>query len=390
MSDHPRGSALETTDPGKPRPAPGSDLERIRSILPTLIDALTDAVRVLDREQRVVAVNRRYVEAFGAGCTAIGHLACYESAECADGCGDAFQQCPACEVLRSRKPLHRMREVSDGRGGQSRWEGTFSPAFGPHGEITHVVDVWRDAADHRQLEAQLAHSERLAAIGVLAAGVGHEINNPLASMMMGVEVLARGFERGRFDEQHRSEALEVLGMLDKAILQCRDTTRKLMMLAQPYATAPTLVSLNQVVLDTLSLLHYEMHKHAVTSVEQLDPELPELWARDSGMRGVCMNLLMNAVQAMPTGGTLTVSTARAAESVVLTVADTGTGIAAEILDRIWEPFFSTKPMGQGTGLGLAITQRVVTRHGGTIRVESAPGKGARFVVRLPIQGPAGE
>jgi len=124
-------------------------------------------------------------------------------------------------------------------------------------------------------------------------------------------------------------------------------------------------------------------------VEELDPDLPPIWARHSSMRGVCMNLMMNAVQAMPRGGHLTVRTARGPRGVTLHVVDSGHGIAEEHLDRIWDAFFTTKPVGQGTGLGLSITQRVVTRHGGTIRVESRPGQGARFIVELPIEGPGG-
>jgi signal transduction histidine kinase len=103
-----------------------------------------------------------------------------------------------------------------------------------------------------------------------------------------------------------------------------------------------------------------------------------------------MNLCMNAVQAMPTGGTLTVRARRRASSIEFEVQDTGSGIAAEHLDRIWDPFFTTKPVGQGTGLGLSISRRVVDRHGGELRVESTPGEGARFQLVLPIEGPGGD
>jgi signal transduction histidine kinase len=102
-----------------------------------------------------------------------------------------------------------------------------------------------------------------------------------------------------------------------------------------------------------------------------------------------MNLMMNAVQAMPEGGTLRVVTSADGEAALLRVEDTGPGIAPEHLDRIWDPFFTTKPVGQGTGLGLSITQRIVTRHGGSIRVENRPGGGACFVVRLPVAGTGG-
>jgi two-component system NtrC family sensor kinase len=142
--------------------------------------------------------------------------------------------------------------------------------------------------------------------------------------------------------------------------------------------------------DTLSLLNYMLRKQRVKAVEALDPSLPPIWARASGIRGVCMNLMMNAVQAMKEGGTLTVRTRRDGDGVTLEIEDTGHGIEPVHLDRIWDPFFTTKPVGHGTGLGLSITQRVVARHGGRIRVESRPGEGARFIVWLPLAGPGGD
>jgi two-component system, NtrC family, sensor kinase len=142
--------------------------------------------------------------------------------------------------------------------------------------------------------------------------------------------------------------------------------------------------------DTLSLLNYQMRRQGVKAAEALDPDLSPIWARASGIRGVCMNLMMNAVQAMPQGGSLTVRTRREGQGVALEIEDTGHGIEAEHIDRIWDPFFTTKPVGQGTGLGLSITQRVVSRHGGRIHVESRPGAGAKFIVWLPIAGPGGD
>jgi anti-sigma regulatory factor (Ser/Thr protein kinase) len=124
---------------------------------------------------------------------------------------------------------------------------------------------------------------------------------------------------------------------------------------------------------------------------ELAEDLPQLWGREGAIRGVLMNLCMNAVQAMANGGQLTVRTLRLGEDrVLLEIEDDGPGIAPDHLNRIWDPFFTTKPVGQGTGLGLSITQRIVSSHGGRIRVTSEPGNGARFTVTLPTQGSGGE
>jgi signal transduction histidine kinase len=270
-----------------------------------------------------------------------------------------------------------------------RWEASFNPVLDAGGKVTHVVEVWRDVTARSQLEAQLGHSERLAALGTLAAGVGHEINNPLASVLAGVESLQRWLERRKFAREDLVEAAEVLDLLEREVHRCRDTTDKLMLLAQPVSTQPEWFDLNEAMRDTLSLLSHQMRKQGIEAEERLDPDLPPIWARNSSMRGVCMNLMMNAVQAMPNGGRLTVHSTRGGAGVIFTIEDTGVGIAAEHLDRIWDAFFTTKPVGQGTGLGLSITQRVVSRHGGTIGVESRPAQGARFTIELPIEGPGG-
>jgi two-component system NtrC family sensor kinase len=366
------------------------DEEQIRPILPNLIDSLGDAVVVVDRAHRVVAANRCYLESFGTGRADVVGMLCSEVLNCpeASPAGEPFR-CPVCETSDLKEVSRRIRTLPDATGTQRRWEATFNPVLDARGEVTHVVEVWRDITVRSQLEAQLGHSERLAALGTLAAGVAHEINNPLSTVMTGVGSLERWIARREFDPGAVAEAADVLRVLEREITRCRETTDKLMLLAQPYSVEPTWVDLNQAVRDTLSLLRYQMRKQQIEASEDLDAALPNIWAKDSAVRGVCMNLMLNAVQAMPEGGRLTVRTGRGGAGVVLHVADTGTGVAPEHLDRIWDAFFTTKPVGQGTGLGLSITQRVVTRHGGTIRVESRAGEGARFIVELPIEGPGG-
>jgi PAS domain S-box-containing protein len=366
------------------------DLEQVRQILPHIVDALSDAVVVIDRGQRVVAANRRYVEEFGLHGDWALHGLCRDTLMCPERrAGEACGECVTSGVLEDARPARRVRSMPDARGVLRRWEANFNPVLDAHGQVTHVVQVWRDISERTRLESQLSHSERLASLGQLAAGVAHEVNNPLASVLAGVESLQRWLQRGDFGSASLQDAGEVLEVLEREARRCRETTDKLMLLAQPYATAPTWVDLNRAVRDTLSLLRFQMRKTGVTAAEALDPAVSPMWAREGGIRGICMNLMMNAVQAMPRGGTLTVATRAEGEWVTLRVEDDGEGIASEHLDRIWDPFFTTKPVGTGTGLGLSITQRIVSRHGGTIRVESRPGEGARFVVRLPVQGSGG-
>ncbi len=377
---------------GSPAPAliGRLDADQIRPILPHLIDSLSDAVVVVDRNHRVIAANRRYVECFGIRQEDVVGKLCTDALHCPEAIGGGDSTgCAACETFERKGVTRRIRNLPDATGALRRWEATFNPVLDERGEVSHVVEVWRDITVRSQLEAQLGHSERLAALGTLAAGVGHEINNPLSTVMAGVGSLERWLTRQEFGDANVAEAAQVLALLEGAITRCRETTDKLMLLAQPYSMAPGWVDLNQVVLDTLSLLRYQIRKQQIDTVEELDPALPSIWAIDSAIRGVCMNLIMNAVHAMPDRGRLELRTGRDGPGVQLQITDTGGGIAPEHIDRIWDAFFTTKAAGEGTGLGLSITQRIVTRHGGSIRVESLLGQGARFIVELPIEGPGG-
>lgn len=381
-------SSWPTTDEQKLR----LDADEVHPILPQLLDSLSDAVLVVDRSFRVVAANRRYLEAFGVQRADLAGSVCRHSLNCpAEQKQDGPEACDGCLVMQEKRPRHFIRSLPDARGIPHRWEATLNPVLDSSGEVTHVVEVWRDISDRGKLEMQLSHSERLASLGILAAGVAHEINNPLASILAGVASLQRSFGRAKgLDAATAVEVAEVIEALEGAAERCRETTEKLLLLAQPFRVAPSWVDLNRAARDTLSLLTYQMRKQGVEPVADFDPALPALWAREGGMRGICMNLAMNAVQAMPKGGILTVRTRRVPGGVRLEVEDTGPGIPPEHIDRIWDPFFTTKPTGQGTGLGLSITQRIVARHGGQIRAENVPGAGARFVVELPATGPGGD
>ncbi len=379
----------------QPAPIPAfpvrMDIEQVRHILPQLIDALSDAVVVVDRDQKVVAANRRYLDAFGDQRVAVIGTHCEDALHCPDRPEAGMSgRCSACEVMELKRPLRRVRNMTDPTGAQRRWEATYNPMLGPDGEVSHVVEVWRDITERSDLEAQLAHSERLASLGTLAAGVAHELNNPMAAILAGVERLRRWLTREQQLPRKSKEDMDsVLQGIERETTRCTETTQKLLLLAQPYRAATAWVDLNRAVRDTLSLLNYQMNKQGIEVVQDLDPHTSAIWARESGVRGICMNLLMNAVQAMKDGGRLTVRTHRAGSTVTLELEDTGPGIQPHHLDRIWDPFFTTKPIGQGTGLGLSITRQTVARYGGTIRVESRPGEGARFIVELPVQGSGG-
>jgi hypothetical protein len=380
------------TAPGSPElpipPRPPSDLLGVA--LPRLLDAISDAVVVVDRRGHIVATNKRFVETFGlAGRPLEGP--CPRAGQCLEGGTSPATRCMVCDIAETREPRRALQVIPDASGQQRRWEATLNPVLDENGDVSVVVEVWRDVTERTKLEAQLSHNERLASLGLLAAGVAHEINNPLASILAGVESLQRWVGRVELPAEEQRDVTEVLALLEQETRRCRETTDKLLLLGQPYAAKPVWVDLNRAVRDTLALLSFATRRQRIEVTVELAADLPPVWGREGGLRGVVMNLCMNAVQAMAGGGHLAVRTTRQGDDrVVLVVQDDGPGIAPEHLNRIWDPFFTTKPVGQGTGLGLSITQRAVDRHGGRVAVESTLGQGTRFTVTLPTQGSGGE
>jgi two-component system NtrC family sensor kinase len=238
----------------------------------------------------------------------------------------------------------------------------------------------RDEQLKERTRQQLTRSERLAAVGRLAAGVAHEINNPLTGVLTFSHMLLRDAPAG--SQQH-----EDIEAIIEATTRCRDIIRGLLNFSRQNEPQKRLSNLSDVLHDALNLTRNQALLHRVTLLEQLDPHLPALVIDPHQVQEVAVNIILNAIDAMPDGGALNIRS-HAVEGgrwVEFEMADTGHGIPAEILDRIFDPFFTTKPPGKGTGLGLAISYGIITEHGGDISVSSEVGRGTTVTVRLPVE-----
>ena len=244
-------------------------------------------------------------------------------------------------------------------------------------EVSLVVEQREAQQLKAKLQAQLRHADRLATIGQLAAGVAHELNEPLASIL--------GF--AELAQQDRELSRSAAGDLQKIVntsLQAREIVRKLLMFARQMPLEKRRTNLNQIVEETL---HFLESRLAVAGLElslTLDSNLPVIRADPSQLQQVLVNLVVNAIQASPRGGKLAVETHHASDYVALAVSDTGCGMTEEVKSKIFTPFFTTKDVDQGTGLGLAVVHGIVTSHHGIMHVESEPGRGSRFEIRLPL------
>jgi two-component system NtrC family sensor kinase len=238
----------------------------------------------------------------------------------------------------------------------------------------------RDAKLHESARRRMMESERLAIIGKLAADVAHELNNPLQGIVTFAHLLR---ERVASDERSGAWADKIVTQAER----CRLIIRSLLDFSRPRKPVVKPASVNALLVECLSLVENQAVFQNIEIVRRLDPNVPEVVIDPSLMQQVFMNLVLNAADAMNGGGRLTLTTRfDAAEGMVETeFADTGCGVPEENLDRLFEPFFSTKPVGKGAGLGLSICFGIVKEHHGTISVESEAGRGATFVVQLPVR-----
>jgi two-component system, NtrC family, sensor kinase len=249
-------------------------------------------------------------------------------------------------------------------------------------EIARQVGILIEARgrsdERRLLEEQLRHADRLTTLGKLTAGVAHELNGPIGSVLGFAELVS---ESPGLSEQ----AMHDLERIRQAALLAREIIRQLMFFGRQMPPGRAPVSLNAVVGDALALLQPRLAPESIELTCDLAPGLPTVLAEHGQLQQVVVNLIINAVQAMPHGGRLCVTTAADGDRVRIVVEDSGVGMTPEVMRQIFEPFYTTKDVGQGTGLGLSVVHGIITAHGGSVSVESKPGRGARFTVQLPAE-----
>jgi PAS domain S-box-containing protein len=257
------------------------------------------------------------------------------------------------------------------------------------GAVTGFVGIINDLTERKQMERQSLRAQRMEAVGTLASGVAHDLNNILSPILMGAEVLKDGLAR--------REDLEVLTMIESSAQRGASIIRQLLLFGRGGEGSRAQVQPNHLLREMVKLMR-ETFPRNIEITDVLSNDLSMVWADATQLHQVFMNLCVNARDAMPKGGTLTLGArnvnldegdakldpnAKPGPYVVMTVADTGHGIAPEVLDRIFDPFYTTKALGKGSGLGLSTVLAIVHKHGGFVRVETGVGKGSVFSVYLP-------
>ncbi|HEY3129163.1 MAG TPA: ATP-binding protein [Acidobacteriota bacterium] len=254
----------------------------------------------------------------------------------------------------------------------------FVPFVSRDDVVSGTLLVIDDVTQKVRLEDQLVQAEKLTSLGVLAAGVAHEVNTPLAGISSYTQMLLKELPAGH-------PYYPILKKMETQTFRASDILNNLLNFARLSGTDFRELNLNHLVMETVSLLDHQLKKQNIQVSMELDPTLPGTYGNSGKLQQVFMNLLLNAKDAMPQGGQIQLRTERLEGSIQVVIKDNGVGIEKEHIKRIYDPFFTTKDVGRGTGLGLSISYGIIQEHSGNIRVESEPGKGTEFTLQFPVR-----
>ena len=355
--------------------AKATELERLRQFSDSVVESLSDGLVVVDRQDRILRWNRRMETLIGARREqAVGRdLSDVFSRSFLESLFAARRETPAGATLY-RVPL-------DVGGGEDRRQLLINVAVAPFQTADNMQAGWiiviEDVTDRANLEEQLRLSEKMAAIGLLAAGVAHEVNTPLTGISSFTQMLLDKADPG----DPRTQLLE---KIEQQTFRAAKIVTSLLNLARPSGGETRIIDLNAAITDVLALLEHQFRTHRIQVRKHL--ESPSVLVRgvEYKLQQVFLNLFLNARDAMPRGGWLSITTAVSGDDALVEVSDTGVGIPSENLARIYDPFFTTKAEGRGTGLGLSVTYGIVQEHGGTLTCESDVQQGTRFRMVLPV------
>ena len=252
------------------------------------------------------------------------------------------------------------------------------------GDITHVITVGEDVTMRVEAVQAISRAEKLAAVGRLAAGVVHEINNPLATIAACAESLEQRIDEGAFAESDASDDLtEYLGLIKSEAFRCKTITTGLLDFSRIRTGDRTLTDIGDVVRSAANLISHQKRGPGISIAVHIDPDLPIVNADGGQIQQAVIALATNAIDAMPDGGKLIFRVTQHDNRILIEIEDTGMGIPPEDMPKIFEPFFTTKEVGKGTGLGLSVCYGIISEHGGRISVRSNVGSGTTFSIFLP-------
>jgi PAS domain S-box-containing protein len=346
-----------------------SEIARLKDFSENIVESLNVGVLAVDLEGTVEAWNSRMEQVFGVPRDAavgqpLGNLLPAELASEIASRDDQEQITGIYKHRFQRQGRSLILNVS------------ITPLVGKSGERIGRLLLFDDVTQRERMEEQMSQTEKLTSLGLLAAGVAHEVNTPLAVISNYIQMLAKQMPDG--DPRH-----SIIEKIVKQTFRASEIVNNLLNFSRTGAGELADVDLNRVVEETLSLVAHPLKTSQIRVVKQLSDGLPPVWGSANKLQQVFLNLFLNARDAMPAGGMLEVRTTAHNGSVEIEVVDTGNGIPREDIHKIFDPFFTTKATGRGTGLGLSVTYGIIKEHAGRIDVRSTPGRGTSFHVEFP-------
>ncbi len=357
-----------------------------KAFLETIVNGIKDHMMVIDLDYRIVEVNRALLEMIGLKREDVVGRHCYEvSHRSQQPCSSPDHPCPLKKTVATGKAASAIHIHFDKDGRESYLHVVCHPLFDEEGQIRGVVDLSRDIT-HEISRTRMMDEDKIASLGKLSASVVHEINNPLTGILSSARMIKRIMDAESPDQEAMGMMKKHTELIYKEILRVSKTVSSLLPFSRRAKPEFKAVDLNNLLGETLALTEFQMRLQGITVETRYAPDLLPVRADPAKMKQVFLNLLINARDAMPKEGTLTVVTrnTRHREALVL-IADTGGGIPRDKFAQIFEPFYTTKPGGLGAGLGLAVVQGIIGDHQGVIRVHSVVGRGTCFSIRLPAQ-----
>ena len=355
------------------------ELSHSRKILREMFDNTFISIYIVDNSYTIVAINHARSSRLAVNPAQLVGKTCYEVLY------GRTTPCPACRVsetlTQGKNTTRSWREWTSSET-HSEWEISTTPIFDEaHNPINAIIQEM-DITEKRSLEANLIQSEKLAAVGQLAAGVAHEINNPLSAIIANAQIQLQTMPD---DDPDKVEAFK---LIEAAGLRASRVVHNLLSISRKENQNFEPTNVNETIQSALLLIQHELLKQHIRIDTELYQQIPFVMAHEESLQGVWINLFLNAIDAITAAerpeGIINVKTSFTGSEIQVTIVDNGIGIDPEKVNKIFEPFYTTKTSGHGTGLGLSVCMRTIKEHQGSISVESKLGEGTRFTISIPV------
>jgi two-component system NtrC family sensor kinase len=351
-------------------------IRKDKPLLETIVNGIQDHMMVIDLDYRVVEVNRALLQMVGRSREEVVGKHCYEvSHHLEQSCTDPDHPCPLKDAVATGKSASATHVHFDKKGLERYYHVVCHPLCDEKGRIHQVVDLARDITQEISTRSQVLHDDKMTSLGKLSASVVHEINNPLTGILNFVKLIQTMLNPGDLSQDEVGHMRNYLSIIHDETARVSRTLSNLLAFSRKSSPKFQSVDLNAVIEETISLIGNQMRLQGITIKTHLDEDLHPVHADKGQIKQVMVNLVLDAQEAMPQGGTLTLETKNRHKAVSIKVSDTGKGIPKEHLSQIFEPFFTTKKGCSGAGLGLSVVYGIVRDLKGVIKVDSVLGQG---------------